>query len=66
MALKESNKNRKKVVTEALLDTDVETHETTISAVKELADINNKITVANTKWILTGVTIGVLLLLSIL
>ena len=66
MALKESNKNRKKVVTEALLDTVVETHETTIAAVKELVDINNKITVANTKWILTGVTIGVLLLLLIL
>ena len=65
MALKTTNKNRK-VVTEALIDTVVDTHESALAAIEDLVNVNKDITWRNTIWTLVGVTVGIALLVLII
>ena len=55
MALKTSNKNRKKnVLVESLEDVAIETHQNTLAAITELADINKDITSRSVVWTVVG------------
>ena len=54
MALKTTNKNRKNIVVESLEDVALETHQTTLAAITELADINKDITARNVIWTVVG------------
>ena len=66
MALKTTNKNRKNIVVESLEDVAIETHQTTLAAITELADINKDITSRNVVWSVVGVAIGLAVLVFII
>ena len=67
MALKTSNKNRKKnPLVEAVEDTVTDTAEQTMAAITNLAELNKDITKANTIWTAVGVVVGIAILVLIL